>query len=41
MQLDTSGKTTIEEAREYQESLDKSKYFSYIANVCTIDNSGK
>ena len=32
---------TIEEAREYQESLDKSKYFSYIANVCTIDNSGK
>ena len=24
---------TIEEARAYQESLDKSKYFSYIANV--------
>ena len=25
--------STIEEARAYQESLDKSKYFSYIANV--------
>ena len=24
---------TIEEARAYQESLDDSKYFSYIANV--------
>ena len=24
---------TIEEARAYQESLDESKYFSYIANV--------
>lgn len=25
--------STIEEARAYQASLDKSKYFSYIANV--------